>query len=85
MPRMPRVCRARHARRRARTRRSPAPGQWEVRARAERFAEPALLLLLSERPMHGYQLSRELGDSLGGLWRVSYGSLYPALRRLERP
>jgi DNA-binding PadR family transcriptional regulator len=34
--------------------------------------------------MHGYQLSRELGDSLGGLWRVSYGSLYPTLRRLER-
>jgi len=33
--------------------------------------------------MHGYQLSRELGDSLGGLWRVSYGSLYPSLRRLE--
>ena len=33
--------------------------------------------------MHGYQLSRELGDSLGGLWRVSYGSLYPTLRRLE--
>jgi DNA-binding PadR family transcriptional regulator len=34
--------------------------------------------------MHGYQLSRELTDSLGGLWRVSYGSLYPTLRRLER-
>ena len=33
--------------------------------------------------MHGYQLSRELGDSLGGFWRVSYGSLYPTLRRLE--
>ena len=34
--------------------------------------------------MHGYQLSRELSDSLGGLWRVSYGSLYPSLRRLEQ-
>ena len=34
--------------------------------------------------MHGYQLSRELSDSLGGFWRVSYGSLYPTLRRLER-
>ena len=34
--------------------------------------------------MHGYQLSRELGESLGGFWRVSYGSLYPTLRRLER-
>ena len=34
--------------------------------------------------MHGYQLSRELSESLGGFWRVSYGSLYPTLRRLEK-
>ena len=46
--------------------------------------EMAVLGLLKERPMHGYQLSRELTESLGGLWRVSYGSLYPTLRRLER-
>ena len=46
--------------------------------------ELAVLGLLKERPMHGYQLSRELAESLGGLWRVSYGSLYPTLRRLER-
>lgn len=46
--------------------------------------ELAILGLLKERPMHGYQLSRELGDALGGFWRVSYGSLYPTLRRLER-
>jgi DNA-binding PadR family transcriptional regulator len=46
--------------------------------------ELAILGLLKQRPMHGYQLSRELGDSLGGFWRVSYGSLYPTLRRLER-
>jgi DNA-binding PadR family transcriptional regulator len=45
--------------------------------------ELAILGLLKERSMHGYQLSRELGDSLGGFWRVSYGSLYPTLRRLE--
>jgi DNA-binding PadR family transcriptional regulator len=46
--------------------------------------ELAILGLLKGQPMHGYQLSRELGDSLGGFWRVSYGSLYPTLRRLER-
>ncbi|MGH2629326.1 MAG: PadR family transcriptional regulator [Actinomycetota bacterium] len=45
--------------------------------------EVAILGLLKQQPMHGYQLSRELGDSLGGFWRVSYGSLYPTLRRLE--
>lgn len=46
--------------------------------------ELAILGLLKEQPMHGYQLSRELGESLGGFWRVSYGSLYPTLRRLEK-
>ena len=46
--------------------------------------ELAVLGLLKERSMHGYQLSRELSESLGGFWRVSYGSLYPTLRRLEK-
>ena len=46
--------------------------------------ELAILGLLKERPMHGYQLSRELTEQVGGFWRVSYGSLYPTLRRLER-
>ena len=46
--------------------------------------ELAVLGLLKERPMHGYQLSRELSDAHGPFWRVSYGSLYPTLRRLER-
>ena len=46
--------------------------------------ELAILGLLKERSMHGYQLSKRLSDTLGGLWKVSYGSLYPALKRLER-
>ncbi len=46
--------------------------------------ELAILGSLKDRPMHGYQLSRQLADDLGGLWRVSFGSLYPTLRRLER-
>jgi DNA-binding PadR family transcriptional regulator len=46
--------------------------------------ELAVLGLLKERPMHGYQLSRELSDAHGPFWRVSYGSLYPTLRRLDR-
>ncbi len=46
--------------------------------------ELAILGLLKEHPMHGYQLNRELSEQLGGLSRVSYGSLYPSLRRLER-
>jgi DNA-binding PadR family transcriptional regulator len=46
--------------------------------------ELAILGLLKERSMHGYQLSKRLTDTLGGFWRVSYGSLYPTLKRLER-
>jgi DNA-binding PadR family transcriptional regulator len=46
--------------------------------------ELAVLGLLKDQPMHGYQLSRELGAQQGGAWRVSFGSLYPTLRRLEK-
>jgi len=46
--------------------------------------ELAILGLLKERSMHGYELSKRLTDTLGGFWRVSYGSLYPTLKRLER-
>jgi DNA-binding PadR family transcriptional regulator len=46
--------------------------------------ELAILGLLKEQPLHGYELKKRLGDTLGFLWGVSYGSLYPALRRLEQ-
>ena len=44
----------------------------------------AVLGLLKDQPLHGYELKKRLSDTLGFLWGVSYGSLYPALRRLER-
>ncbi len=44
----------------------------------------AVLGLLREQPLHGYELKKRLGETLGFLWGVSYGSLYPALKRLER-
>ena len=46
--------------------------------------ELAILGLLKERAMHGYQLKKRLSDTLGSFWQVSYGSLYPALKRLQR-
>jgi DNA-binding PadR family transcriptional regulator len=49
-----------------------------------RMLELAILGLLKEQPLHGYELKKRLGDTLGSLWGVSFGSLYPALRRLER-
>ncbi|MDK1018879.1 MAG: PadR family transcriptional regulator [Actinomycetota bacterium] len=42
----------------------------------------AILGLLRERARHGYELRRALGEL--GFWKVSFGSLYPALRRLEK-
>jgi DNA-binding PadR family transcriptional regulator len=46
--------------------------------------ELAILGLLEELPLHGYELKKRLKDSLGDVWGVSYGSLYPALARLEK-
>jgi poly-beta-hydroxybutyrate-responsive repressor len=53
-----------------------------VRARVERFVEPSLLLLLRERPRHGYELIELLPDLAGGK-RVDVGNLYRLLRTLE--
>lgn len=44
----------------------------------------AILGLLEERDLHGYEIRRQLRDGLGLLANVSFGSLYPALARLER-
>jgi DNA-binding PadR family transcriptional regulator len=46
--------------------------------------ELAILGLLYEAPVHGYELRKQLSLRLGGLRVFSYGSLYPALRRLTR-
>jgi DNA-binding PadR family transcriptional regulator len=43
----------------------------------------ALLALLSERPMHGYEMIQELDERTGGIWRPSPGSVYPTLQMLE--
>ena len=68
--------------RRSRTRWLGASGDWAVNARVERFVEPAVLLLLRERAMHGYELL-ELAPELLGEERVDVGNLYRALRALE--
>jgi DNA-binding PadR family transcriptional regulator len=46
--------------------------------------ELPVLGLLKERQMHGYELRKQLGAMLGPLWQVSWGSLYPTLRRLAK-
>lgn len=53
-----------------------------MRGRIERFVEPALLLLLAERPAHGYELVEPVSELLPGE-RIDMGNLYRVLRALE--
>jgi DNA-binding PadR family transcriptional regulator len=46
--------------------------------------ELPVLGLLKERDMHGYELRKQLGAMLGPFYQVSWGSLYPTLRRLAK-
>jgi DNA-binding PadR family transcriptional regulator len=46
--------------------------------------ELAILGLLEGQAMHGYEIRKRLRDELGQVSNVSFGSLYPALSRLER-
>jgi DNA-binding PadR family transcriptional regulator len=43
----------------------------------------AILLLLAEEPMHGYQLMQAIADRSGGTWTPSPGAVYPAISLLE--
>ena len=53
------------------------------RAKVSRGAvRTAVLLLLAEQPMHGYQIMQELSERSGGVWRPSPGSIYPTLQQL---
>jgi DNA-binding PadR family transcriptional regulator len=46
--------------------------------------ELAILGLLEGQELHGYEIRKRLRDDLGIFSNVSFGSLYPALNRLER-
>jgi DNA-binding PadR family transcriptional regulator len=43
----------------------------------------AALALLAERPMHGYEMIKEIEERTGGAWTPSAGSIYPTLQMLE--
>ncbi|MHB9003316.1 MAG: PadR family transcriptional regulator [Coriobacteriia bacterium] len=43
----------------------------------------AVMALLTEQDMHGYQIIQELSERSGGAWNPSPGSVYPALQSLE--
>ncbi|MFB8385707.1 PadR family transcriptional regulator [Microbacterium sp. NPDC055910] len=52
----------------------PRMGRGDVRA--------AVLALLAEQPMHGYQIIQEISERSGGTWKPSPGSVYPTLQLL---
>jgi DNA-binding PadR family transcriptional regulator len=43
----------------------------------------AVLLLLNDEPMHGYQLMQAIADRTGGRWQPSPGAIYPTISQLE--
>jgi DNA-binding PadR family transcriptional regulator len=55
--------------------RGPRAGRGDVRS--------AVLALLGEQPMHGYQIIQEIEKRSGGAWKPSPGSVYPTLQQLE--
>jgi DNA-binding PadR family transcriptional regulator len=59
---------------------SPGHGRHRVRRGDVRSA---VLALLDDRPMHGYEMIQELEERTGGRWRPSAGSIYPTLQLLE--
>jgi DNA-binding PadR family transcriptional regulator len=62
----------------------PGPGGPRGRGRARRGdVRAAILALLGEQPMHGYQIIQELESRSNGLWRPSPGSVYPTLQLFE--
>jgi len=45
--------------------------------------QAAILGLLAEEPMHGYQVIQELANRSGGAWNPGPGSVYPTLQAME--
>lgn len=43
----------------------------------------AILVVLAEQPMNGYQIIQEIANRSSGFWKPSPGSIYPTLQQLE--
>ena len=59
-------------------------GRGGRRGRARRGdVRAAILQLLEQEPMHGYQLMDAIGERTGGRWTPSPGAIYPTIAQLE--
>jgi DNA-binding PadR family transcriptional regulator len=61
----------------------PRHGFGHGRRAARGDVRAAILVLLAEKPSHGYQIIQELERRSDGAWRASPGSVYPTLQQLE--
>ncbi len=60
------------------------PGRGRGGPRARRGdVRAAVLALLADRPMHGYEMIKEVEERSDGAWTPSAGSIYPMLQLLE--
>ncbi len=68
----------------ARSRGFGGPGRGRGGPRARRGdVRAAVLALLADRPMHGYEMIKEIEERSGGAWTPSAGSIYPTLQMLD--
>ncbi|OBJ56768.1 PadR family transcriptional regulator [Mycobacterium sp. 1423905.2] len=59
-------------------------GGWRRGGRGRRGdVRAAILVLLAERPMHGYEMIQQIAERSNGIWRPSPGSVYPTLQLLD--
>jgi DNA-binding PadR family transcriptional regulator len=48
------------------------------------YTRLALLILLSKKPYHGYEMMKEVEDRTEGFWKPTAGGVYPILQSLEK-
>jgi DNA-binding PadR family transcriptional regulator len=57
-------------------------GHW-LKETQKGYIRIAVLILLSKKPYHGYEIMREIKERTMGFWRPTAGGIYPILRNLE--
>jgi DNA-binding PadR family transcriptional regulator len=58
-------------------------GPFRVNVIPQGLLKPYILRLLSEKPMHGYEIMEEIFERTRGLWRPGPSAVYPTLTWLE--
>ena len=57
-------------------------GHW-LKETQKGYIRIAVMILLSKKPHHGYEIMREIKERTMGFWRPTAGGIYPILRNLE--